>query len=266
MSSHSHEPSADQKVTGATNGDPSNASLEATNHHHGQGRSSGEESGPVDLLGFLKGLGHHWLAGLVTFVIVAGLLIGWALVAAPRDNIGTSSAHAHVLVSLPAPDSQAQAQLESSIVPQIMNNYLAPQSPDVLANAAAAKLHDGTAASDLKKACSTYWGGGGTVIAIYALGRDDDEAMKRADACAQAFVEHANDVVPPAITGMRSPTLSVIQKAFVSDPNPDPKVANASGSGSMRKLASPVTGIVAGIILGLVVMGILEYRDSRRAS
>ena len=33
---------------------------------------------PIDLLGFLKGLGHHWLAGLITFIVAAGLLVGYS--------------------------------------------------------------------------------------------------------------------------------------------------------------------------------------------
>ena len=142
---------------------------------------------PIDLLGFLKGLGHHWLAGLITFIVAAGLLVGYSLLMAPRNTVGTVAAHAHVMVTLPEPRTEAQATVESATVDQIMSNYVALTTPDPIVNAAVKYLHDGTTADDLKAGASVFWGGGGTVMAVYAMGTTQNQAIERANAYARAF-------------------------------------------------------------------------------
>ena len=186
---------------------------------------------PIDLLGFLKGLGHHWLAGLITFIVAAGLLVGYSLLMAPRNTVGTVAAHAHVMVTLPEPRTEAQATVESATVDQIMSNYV------------------------------VYWGGGGTVIAVYAMGTNQNQAIERANAYARAFAEKANDLVPSSLASLPQPKLTIVQPAFPSDPNPNAPATNKNST----KLSSPMVGVAAGLILGLVVMGVLEYRSSRRS-
>ena len=216
---------------------------------------------PIDLLGFLKGLGHHWIAGLITFIVVAGLLVGYSLLLPPKDTVGTVAAHAHVMVTLPEPRTEAQATVESATVDQIMSNYIALDAPTPIVNAALKKLHDGTTADDLKAAASVYWGGGGTVIAVYAMGTNQNQAIRRANAYARAFAEKANDLIPSSLDGLPLPKLTFIQPAFPSDPNPKAPATNMTSN----KLSSPIVGVLAGLVLGLLVMGVLEYRSSRRS-
>lgn len=216
---------------------------------------------PIDLLGFLKGLGHHWLAGLITFIVAAGLLVGYSLLMAPKNTVGTVAAHAHVMVTLPEPRTEAQATVESATVGQIMSNYVALTTPDPIVNAAVKYLHDGTTADDLKAGTSVYWGGGGTVIAVYAMGTNQNQAIERANAYARAFAEKANDLVPSSLASLPQPKLTIVQPAFPSDPNPNAPATNKNST----KLSSPMVGVAAGLILGLVVMGVLEYRSSRRS-
>ncbi|QQY15889.1 chain-length determining protein [Cutibacterium avidum] len=217
---------------------------------------------PIDLLGFLKGLVRHWFAGLLTFVVVAGILVGYSLFIAPKDTVGKVAAHGHIMVTLPEPRTEAQAIIESSTVSTIMSNYVALATPEPTVKAAVKYLHDGTTADDLKKAASVHWGGGGTVIAVYALGTDEGQAIRRANAYARAFTETANAVAPSPLHGLPHPKLTVVQQAFPSDPNLEaPKVKDSDDPG---KMISPSVGVGAGLVLGLLVMGLLEYRSSRR--
>ncbi|MDO4412640.1 chain-length determining protein [Cutibacterium sp.] len=228
-------------------------------------RNAGSRNQPVDLLGFLKGLAQHWLAGLITFVIVAGILVGYSAIFAPKDNVGSIAAHGHVMATLPEPSTEAQATIESAAVQTIMTNYQALTTPDPIITAALNYLHDGTTAEDLKKAASTYWGGGGTVIAIYATGTTEDQAVQRANAYARAFTEKANDLVPSPVAGLPQPKLTILGPAFPSDPNPAPPENADDGTKLASEFSSPIVGVAAGVVLGLVVMGILEYRSSRRS-
>ena len=170
---------------------------------------------PIDLLGFFKGLGRHWLAGLITLIVTAGLLVGYSLLMAPKNIVNTAVKY----------------------------------------------LHDGTTADDLKASASLYWGGGGTVIAVYSMGTNQEQATERANAYARAFTEKANDLVPTSLDGLPQPKLTIVQQAFPSDPNPHAPVTTTSSN----KLLSPAVGVLVGLVLGLVVMGVLEYRSSRRS-
>lgn len=130
---------------------------EATTDSSNQPPRPRDPGQPIDLLGFLKGLGHHWLAGLITFIVAAGLLVGYSLLMAPKNTVGTVAAHAHVMVTLPEPRTEAQATVESATVGQIMSNYVALTTPDPIVNTAVKYLHDGTTADDLKAGTSVYW-------------------------------------------------------------------------------------------------------------
>ena len=234
---------------------------EATTDSSNQPPRPRDPGQPIDLLGFLKGLGHHWLAGLITFIVAAGLLVGYSLLMAPKNTVGTVAAHAHVMVTLPEPRTEAQATVESATVGQIMSNYVALTTPDPIVNTAVKYLHDGTTANDLKASASLYWGGGGTVIAVYSMGTNQEQATERANAYARAFTEKANDLVPTSLDGLPQPKLTIVQQAFPSDPNPHAPVTTTSSN----KLLSPAVGVLVGLVLGLVVMGVLEYRSSRRS-
>ena len=216
---------------------------------------------PIDLLGFLKGLGHHWLAGLITFIVAAGLLVGYSLLMAPRNTVGTVAAHAHVMVTLPEPRTEAQAPVDSAPGALILWCIGALPPPDAQLDAAVKYLHDGTTADDLKAGASVYWGGGGTVIAVYAMGTNQNQAIERANAYARAFAEKANDLVPSSLASLPQPKLPIVPPAYPSGPNPNGAASPYCPSG----LSSPMVGVAAGLILGLVVMGVLEYRSSRRS-
>ena len=71
----------------------------------------------------------------------------------------------------------------------------------------------------------------------------------------------ANDLVPSSLASLPQPKLTIVQPAFPSDPNPNAPATNKNST----KLSSPMVGVAAGLILGLVVMGVLEYRSSRRS-
>lgn len=221
------------------------------------------EPEPIDLLTYLKRLGSHWLAGLIAAVIVAGAMFAvGATSSSGADAIGTVWARSHVMMTLPGTTSEAQAQLVSDAAPRIISSYVAVQNADPLLKDTAAILNDGTTTGTLQKAVSMYWGGGSQVIAFYALGTDQQQAEKRADAYAQAFIKNSPTLLPPAVAGTMPPTFTVVQKAFPSAANPMP-TAGASSSTS-KLLGSPVVDVVAGVVIGLLVMAGLELRSSRR--
>jgi capsular polysaccharide biosynthesis protein len=222
------------------------------------------EPEPIDLLGYLKGLGRHWLAGLIAAIIVAGAFFGLGAVAGSgSQSVGSTWARAHVMMTLPAPANQGQAVMLSEAASRTINSYLAVQDSDPLLRHTAARLNDGTTVSVLKAATSMYWGGGGQVIAFYALGTDEKQAEQRANAYARAFIQDSSGLLPPAVAGTPVPTFTLVQAAFPSPANPDP-LAAAGGSSTSKLLGSPVVDVVAGIVVGLLVMAGLELRSSRR--
>lgn len=225
--------------------------------------ASSQEPEPIDLLGYIKGLARHWLAGLIAAVVVAGAMFGLGLAAgAGADAVGTVWARSHVMMTLPAATDQAQAQMMSDSAQRLINSYVAVQHSDKLLSDTAANLGDGTSVTTLENAVSMYWGGGGQVVAFYALGTDQDQAEKRADAYAQAFVKDSPTLLPPAVSGAKVPTFTVVQKAFPSPASPAPNAATGSSTGKL--LGSPVIDVVGGVVVGLLVMAGLELRGSRR--
>jgi len=222
-----------------------------------------QEPEPIDLLGYLKGLARHWLAGLITAIVVAGLAFGaGSLSGSGTEAVGTVWSRAHVMMTMPAAANEGQAVMMSEATTRIINSYVAVQDSDTLIKDTTAALGDGTNESTVKSATSIFWGGGGQVIAFYALGRDEAEAQKRADAYAQAFIKDSPSLLPAAVAGTSVPTFTLVQKAFPSTASPDPQAA-VTGS-SAKLLGSPVVDVLAGVIVGLLVMAGLEMRAARR--
>lgn len=220
------------------------------------------EPEPIDLLSYLRGLAHHWLAGLITAVVVAALVFAVGMVA-PKDKVGSTWAKAHVMVSMPAPASAQEGQLAATLVPNVMNTYVALKDADPLVNATVSALGKGTDADTVRAACAPYWGGGGLIIAFYCRGTDLAQAQDRTNAYAKAFIATANTVLPAPITGGQHPTLTLVEPALPSDPNPADKAGASSLSSS---LTSPVAAVAVGILAGLAMMALLELRTSRRST
>lgn len=221
---------------------------------------SGEPE-PVDLLGYLKRLAHHWLAGIITAVVVAAALFGAGL-ASGSDSVGSVWARTHVMVTMPAPTNEAQAQLLAASSDRLINSYLAVESSATLLADTAKILNDGTTTETLSNALSMYWGGGGQIIAFYALGTDQKQAEQRANAYAAAFVNDSGRLLPPVVSGAGRPTFTVVQPAFPSPANPSP--TGAAGGTAGKLLKSPAVVAIAGIVVGLLAMAALEMRNSRR--
>lgn len=219
------------------------------------------ESEPVDLLGYLKRLGRYWIAGLVAAVIVAGALFGYGATKS-SSPVGGSWAMAHVMVTLPEPTTEALGAASSDAGSRVLSSYVAVDDSDVLMKDTAKRLGDSTDLKTLKAATSLYTGGGSQVLAVYALGTDQGQAEKRADAYAQAVVDNGSTLLPPAVKGLGTPTFTIVEKAGPSTASPDPE-ASSAGSGSSL-LGSPVVAVVAGVVVGLVVMGVLEFVLGRR--
>ncbi len=220
---------------------------------------SGEPE-PVDLLGYLKRLAHHWLAGIITAVVVAGALFGAGL-ASGSDSVGSVWARTHVMVTMPAPTNEAQAQLLAASSDRLINSYVAVESSATLLADTAKILNDGTTTETLSNALSMYWGGG-QIIAFYALGTDQKQAEQRANAYAAAFVNDSGRLLPPVVSGAGRPTFTVVQPAFPSPANPSPTGVARSTDGKLLK--SPAVAGIAGIVVGLLTMAALELRNSRR--
>jgi capsular polysaccharide biosynthesis protein len=216
---------------------------------------------PVDLLGYLRRMGHYWIAGLVAAVIVAGALLGYGATR-PADTVGTVWAKAHVMVTMPEPKNEADATVQAEAAPRLINSYVALDGSDKILASTAKILGDGTTVTILRNNTNLYWAGGGQIIAVYALGSDDDQAEKRADALAQAFVKDAPAMLPPVVAGGDDPTLTVVQKAQPSVASPSP-TAPSSG-GLSRMISSPLVSVLGGVVVGLVVMAIAEIIGNHR--
>lgn len=220
-----------------------------------------ESAEPVDLLGYLKRLGRYWIAGLVAAVIVAGALLGYGALKS-TSPVGTTWARAHVMVTLPEPRTEALGAASSNAGGRILSSYVAVDDSPKLLKDTAEILGSGTDIETLKAATSLYTGGGSQVLAVYALGNDEAQAAKRADAYAQALVKDGATLLPAPIAGLGTPTFTIVEKAEPSAASPDPEAA-ASGGGSSL-LGSPVVAVVAGLVVGVVVMGLAEITIGRR--
>lgn len=224
-----------------------------------RGAGGSEEPEPIDLLGYLRSLGRHWLAGLITAVVVAALLLGYGALKG-SDTVGSTWARAHVMVTLPDPRTDAQSRVLAQTGQFVMATYVAVEDNDEILQKTAQNLGDGTSVATLRSATSAYWGGGGQIIALYATGTDLQQAEKRADAYAEAFVSETAKFMPAPIEGLSPATLTMVQKAGASPANPS---AQTAGSKSAL-LKSPVVAVVIAIIAGAVVMAGAELVSSRR--
>ncbi len=212
---------------------------------------------PIDLLGYLKRMGHYWIAGLVAAVIVAGALMGFGALKGGAEPVGSTWARAHVMVTFPEPKNEAQATVEAAAAPRIINSYVALDGEDALLRTTASELGDGTTVPTLKQSTNIYWGGGGQIIAFYALGQDENQAAKRADAYAQAFVKDAPTMLPTGMTGSAVPTFTQVGKAKESAASPSPNAPSAGGLSAT--ISSPLMAVIVGVVAGVVVMGLAEY-------
>lgn len=217
---------------------------------------------PVDLLGYLKRLGRYWIAGLVAAVIVAGALLGYGATRG-TDPVGSSWAKAHIMVTLPEPKTEALGAASSDAGSRVLASYAAVGDSDLLIKDAVKRLGDGTDAETLKAATSLYSGGGSQILAVYALGTDEAQAQKRANAYAQAVVDNSSTLLPQAVRGLGTPTFTVVEKAAPSSASPDPTVSSGSSSVSAL-LGSPLIAVVVGLVAGVVVMGLAEITVGRR--
>lgn len=216
---------------------------------------------PIDLLGYLKRMGHYWIAGLVAAVIVAGALLGFGATR-QADPVGSTWAKAHVMVTLPEPRTAALGAASSDSGSRVMASYVAVDDSPQLLKDTASILGDGTNTEVLKSATSLYAGGGSQIMAVYALGNDEAQAEKRADAFAQALVKNSATLLPAYMSGLGTPTFTVVEKAEPSAASPDPEAASTAGGSSA--LGSPVVAVAAGLVVGIVVMGLAEVAVGRR--
>lgn len=225
------------------------------------GTPGAAEPRPVDLLTYLRQVGRRWLVGVVVLVLVGGLGLAWAAVS-PNDEVGSVTAHAHVAVTMPAPSSVAQATVLAGTDARIIAAYTAIDGDKSLISAAVSNLHDGTTAATMSQAVSLYSGGGSNIIAVYGMGRTPAEAIKRANAYAKAFVEHANDILPAPVSGVDHPKLTIAEAAFVGAANPS-KTASTK-TAALSKLASPAVIAIVAVVAALAAMVIAEGVVSRR--
>ncbi|APZ09915.1 hypothetical protein [Acidipropionibacterium acidipropionici] len=219
---------------------------------------------PIDLLGYLKRMGHYWIAGLVAAVIVAGALLGFGATRG-SDPVGSTWAKAHVMVTLPEPRTTALGAASADAGTRVLSSYVAVSDSDLLINDAVKRLGDGTKPATLKAATSLYSGGGSQILAVYALGTDEAQAQKRANAYAQALVANGSTLLPQAVQGLGTPTFTVVEKAAPSSASPDPAVSSGASS-STALLTSPVIAVVLGLVAGVIVMGVAEITVGRRRS
>lgn len=219
---------------------------------------------PIDLLGYLKRMGHYWIAGLVAAVIVAGALLGFGATR-QADPVGSTWAKAHVMVTMPEPKTTALGAASADSGTRLLASYVAVSDSDVLLNDAAKRLGDGTKVPTLKSATSLYSGGGSQVLAVYALGTDEAQAQKRANAYAEALVANGSKVLPQSVQGLGTPTFTVVEKAGPSSASPDPTVTTGS-SNAAALLESPLIAVVLGVVAGVIVMGVAEITVGRRRS
>ncbi|WP_157756365.1 YveK family protein [Acidipropionibacterium acidipropionici] len=112
---------------------------------------------PIDLLGYLKRMGHYWIAGLVAAVIVAGALLGFGATRG-SDPVGSTWAKAHVMVTLPEPRTTALGAASADAGTRVLSSYVAVSDSDLLINDAVKRLGDGTKPATLKAATSLYSG------------------------------------------------------------------------------------------------------------
>lgn len=206
-------------------------------------------------------MGHYWIAGLVAAVIVAGALLGFG---ATRSTIpvGTVWAKAHVMVTLPTPKNEADATVQAEASSRLINSYVALDGDDKLLGPTAKILGHGTTTTILRENTNLYWAGGGQIIAVYALGSDTAQAEQRANAYAQAFVDHAPSMMPPVVADGDDPTFTLVQKAQPSIASPSPDAP--SSAGLSRMISSPLVAVLGGVVVGLVVMGVAEVIGSHR--
>lgn len=220
-----------------------------------------ESAEPIDLLGYLKRVGHYWIAGLVAAVLVAGAMFGFGAVKG-GETVGSTWAKAHVMVTFPEPKNEAQATVEAASASRIINSYVALDGNQTLLKATASTMGDGTEVSTLKQSTNIYWGGGGQIIAFYGLGQDENQAAKRADAYAQAFIKTAPSLLPSGVAGSAVPTFTEIGKAQESAASPSPNAPSAGGLGAT--ISSPLVAVIVGLVAGVVVMGLAEFFGGRR--
>ncbi len=223
--------------------------------------ASQNSAGPIDLLGYLKRLGRYWIAGLTAAVLIAGALLVYGTTRG-TDLVGTTWAKAYVMVTMPEPKTEALGAVAADASTRVLASYVAVSDSDVLINDTMKRLNDGSDALTLKAATSLYTGGGSQIMAVYALGTDQAQAEKRADAYTQALVDNSATLLPPAVKGLGTPIFTGIGKAGPSSASPDP-LASPTGDGSPL-LRSPVVAIIAGLMVGLIVMGGLEVLAKRR--
>ncbi|AZZ40349.1 chain-length determining protein [Acidipropionibacterium jensenii] len=224
-----------------------------------RGAGGSEEPEPIDLLGYLRNLGRHWLAGLITAVVVAALLLGYGALKG-SDTVGSTWARAHVMVTLPDPRTDAQSRVLAQSVQYVMATYVAVDDNQQILQQTAKNLGDGTSVETLRASTSAFWGGGGQIIALYATGTDLQQAEKRANAYAQAFVSESAKFMPAPVKGLSPSTLTLVQQAGASPSNPS---AQAGGS-KTALLKSPIVSVVIAIVVGAAVMAGAELVSSRR--
>lgn len=213
-----------------------------------------ENDDTIDLLAYAKRLWQHWIPAAVVALAVLAASFGFHMLkgdgpVAEADH----AAKAHVMVQFKSSPSQGESVQQADLLSQWMRTFVALEDVPLLVDPVVKAMGDGYDAEQVAERTSVYWGGGSMLLAVNATAPKEDDAVKMANAAAQALVAHAAEIVK--LPKDQVPTMVQVEDAKVTSDQPNQAVAAANG------FAMP---LVAALGAGVLTAFVLELRQSRR--
>lgn len=206
----------------------------------------------TDIVDYLKSLLHHWIAGVVALIVVAGAA-GVFLLRGGTE--GSYASMVHVAVSQTGVKTEAQAITAGDAYARRMFGLAAVGTQEKVRAQAAKNLGGNVTADDLTGAVAIKWGANSDVLDVTAKAPDRETADARAVAMAKALTTSVADGLMPETDSGIGYRLTI-----VDDPAPDPtSQSTARGKGQVVVAAG-----LAGLIAGVAVMAVFEAVAAHR--
>ena len=205
------------------------------------------EEETVDLLDYAKRLTRFVVpAGIVALVVMV-IAVAFGFAAKPQYHM-----KAHVLVRPGKVVDQERSPAEADMLSRTMRTFVALADLPQLTEEAAKHTQGKYDSKQVAAMTDIFWGGGSFLLAIQATASTEEDSKMLSNAMADALVKLGPDLLKGDSEG--TPHMAVVEKAKQDEEMPAPKT----------RMDAIIPGAAAGIVAGVLVAMVLEYRSSRR--